>query len=182
MAHHLTLKKELQRHQIKLTGDRFKIKKRRYLSLQTHLAHGTLSHRMCRGRAVNVVYLGFSKAFDTVSLHLGRGNPRYQYRLGDERIESSPAEGDLGVLIDERLDMSRQCALAAQRANRVLGCITRSVASRSREVILPLCSDETSPGVLRSALEPSAQEGHGTVGAGPKEGYKNDPRAGTPLL
>ena len=37
-------------------------------------------------------------------------------------------------------------------------------------------------GVLRSALEPSAQEGHGTVGAGPKKGYKNDPRAGAPLL
>jgi len=29
---------------------------------------------------------------------------------------------------------------------------------------------------------PSAQEGHGTVGAGPKEGYKNDPRDGAPLL
>ena len=45
-----------------------------------------------------------------------------------------------------------------------------------------LCSGETSPGVLRSALEPSAQEGHGPVGAGPKEGCKNDPRAGAPLL
>jgi len=29
-------------------------------------------------------------------LHLGQGNSRYQYRLGDERIESSPAEKDLG--------------------------------------------------------------------------------------
>ena len=96
--------------------------------------------------------------------------------------ESSPAERDLGVLIDERLDMSRQCALAAQRANCVLGCIKRSVASRAREVILLLCSGETSPGVLRSALEPSAQEGHGTVGAGPKEGYRNDSKAGAPLL
>jgi len=45
-----------------------------------------------------------------------------------------------------------------------------------------LCSGETSPGVLHSALEPSAQEGHGTVGAGPKEGYKNDLRAGASLL
>ena len=29
-------------------------------------------------------------------LHMGRGNPQYQYRLGDEWIENSPAEKDLG--------------------------------------------------------------------------------------
>ena len=81
----------------------------------------------------------FSKAKCKV-LHLSSGNLKHRYRLGREWLESSPEEKDLGVSVDERPNMSRQCVLAAQRENHTLDCIKRSVASRSREVILPLCS------------------------------------------
>ena len=77
--------------------------------------------------------------------HVGQGN--HKHRLGGEWIESNPAENDLGLVVDKKLNMTQQCALAAQEANCIVGCIKRSVASRSREGILPLYSALVRPHV-----------------------------------
>jgi len=69
----------------------------------------------------------------------------HQYRLGVDLLESSSAERDLGVLVNDRLTMSQQCALVAKNANGILGCIKRSVASSLREVLFPLYSALVKP-------------------------------------
>ncbi|KAK4828409.1 hypothetical protein QYF61_026163 [Mycteria americana] len=43
-----------------------------------------------------------------------------------------------GILVDPKLNISQEYAPAAKKANGILGCIRRSIASRLKEVILPL--------------------------------------------
>ena len=61
-------------------------------------------------------------------------------------------EKDLGFLVNEKLDTSRQRALAAWKAKCVLNCIKKAVARREREVIVPLYS-----ALVRPHLEYSVQ-------------------------
>lgn len=53
---------------------------------------------------LNCIKLNKSKCW---ILPLGRGNPEYTCRLADERLESSPAKKELGVLVDGKLERSQ---------------------------------------------------------------------------
>ena len=42
----------------------------------------------------------------------------HQYRLGDDMLEMSSVEKDLGALVDNRLAVSQQCALVAKKTSQ----------------------------------------------------------------
>ena len=75
-----------------------------------------------------------------IVLHLGTNNHMHQDELGADLLERNSVEKYLGVLVHNRLAMSQQCAFLARKASGILGCIKKCVASRSKEVILPLYS------------------------------------------
>ena len=71
-------------------------------------------------------------------LHIGSNNPKFNYSMNGVWLESSDVEKDLGVFVDNRLKFSKQCLDARNKANRMLGFISRNVAHRSKEVIKTL--------------------------------------------
>lgn len=58
-------------------------------------------------------------------------------KLQDRAAFQTIAGKNLEVLVD-RLNVSQLCAIAAKEASCIVGCISKSATSRSREVVLPL--------------------------------------------
>ena len=71
-------------------------------------------------------------------MHFGKKNTRQEYTMGGHLLESSKQEKDLGVLIEDNLKPSAQCAKAAAKANMVLGQLTRGCTWRDPENLTKL--------------------------------------------
>ncbi|GAB0179110.1 mitochondrial enolase superfamily member 1 [Grus japonensis] len=128
--------------------------------------------RLERWACANLVK--FNKAKCKV-LHMGRRSPKHDYRLGEEWIESSPEEKDLGVLIDEKLNMSCLVCACSPESQPHPGLhqkrCDQQVEGGDPAPLLGSC--ETPPGVLRPALGAPVQERHGAVGAESRGGPRS---------
>lgn len=97
-----------------------------------------------------------------------------QYRLGFELLERSSAKKVLGVLVDDRLQMSQQGAPAAKKTNGILACIEEY--SQQVKEGKPLTPSLPWWGYIWNTIPVlgySVQEGWGTFRQSPVESHKD---------
>ncbi|GAB0184817.1 mitochondrial enolase superfamily member 1 [Grus japonensis] len=111
-------------------------------------------------------------------LHLAKHNPRVHHRLGYTQLGSNSVERDLVVLVDNKLNMSEECAAVAKQANRMLGCMNQNITIRDKEVTIPLSACHATSGIWCSVLVPAIQKRCGQAGEGPEKGHRDDQRTG----
>ena len=71
-------------------------------------------------------------------LHLGNGNKKFECVMDGQVLEAVEFEKDVGVLVHESLKPSLQCSRAAEKANQVLGQLSRAVTYRDKQTFLKL--------------------------------------------
>jgi len=105
-------------------------------------------------RRACVNYMKFIKAKCKV-LHVGRGNPKHKYRLGGEWLERSPEEKYLGVLVDEKLNMSQAMCTHSPESQPYPGLHQEKHGQQVEggDSAPLLRSRETPSGILHPALE-----------------------------
>ena len=67
-------------------------------------------------------------------MHIGKRNLEFQYQMNDGWVKSIDKERDLEVLISKHFKFSRQCLVAKNKANSMLGIINRGASYKSSEV------------------------------------------------
>ena len=71
-------------------------------------------------------------------LHFGYSNKKFEYKLNGQTLQTLTNQRDLGVLVSDDCLPGNQCALAAKKANQVLGQIHRSFSCKTKDVMLQI--------------------------------------------
>ena len=70
-------------------------------------------------------------------MHLGKHNPKMTYMMKNHILETTSAEKDLGVIVDDSLKFHKHTAAAVRKANTILGIIKKSFVTLNHQT-LPL--------------------------------------------
>ena len=72
-------------------------------------------------------------------VHIGRNNKEHDYYIGDNIVQVSSSEKDLGVIEESTLDWGKQCANVARNGNMMLKSqINRTFTYKTGSVIKKL--------------------------------------------
>ena len=70
-------------------------------------------------------------------MHFGKHNPKTTYMMKNHILETTSAEKDLGVIVDDSLKFHKHTAAAVRKANTILGIIKKSFVTLNQQT-LPL--------------------------------------------
>ena len=97
-------------------------------------------------------------------MHVGKNNPCNEYYLGEIPLPSVTSEKDLGVLVNNTLTWNEHITSSVQKANSVIAWISRTLISRSVEVMLPIYKTIVRPHVEYAVQLWSPLPSHGNWG------------------
>jgi hypothetical protein len=78
-------------------------------------------------------------------MHIGRHNPKHEYKMNGEKLSVTENERDIGVIISNSLKQAEQCRKAAQTASAVLAQIQRAFHYRDRFTYVSLYKQYVRP-------------------------------------
>ena len=88
-------------------------------------------------------------------LHLGRHNPKRQYKMVVDNVEyilqETELEKDLGINVDPRLSFTKHIEIQTNKANKILGIIRRSFTYLDQDIVLSL---------YKTLIRPIIEYGH----------------------
>ena len=115
-------------------------------------------------------------------LHLSRGSLCYQYKWGDERIDSSSAENKTGGTGEWQAGPEPAMCPHNPENQLYFGLHKKKCGQQVKggDPAPLLCANETLSGALRPDANSSVQERHGYAEMCPEEGHNNDASDGTP--